>query len=816
MNFKFFSFLFSVIFFTNLVLAQNQTQPTKLFDLLHTDLNLRPNWQAHTMKGEAVLSLMPYFHPQDTLVLDAKSMDISSVSMVKKTGNVALKFTNNKLHLTIDLDKKYTRKDTIKIKIDYVAIPDSVKDKGGLAISSEKGLYFINTDGKKKNMPTHLWTQGETQANSCWFPTIDHPSEKHTQAIKITYEDKYVSLSNGKLVSTKKNTDGTKTDYWVQKLPHAVYLSVLVIGDFKIVKDKWRDKEVAYYMEPKYETVARPIFGRTPEMIEFFSKKLGVDFPWDKYSQVIVHEYVSGAMENTGAVTFNTMFQKDARELVDGNDDETIAHELFHHWFGDLVTCESWAHLTLNESFANYSEYLWYEHKYGKDEAENHWLRDLSPYFSSATRKQESLIRYDYKKPDDMFDVISYNKGGKILHMLRKYLGDEVFFKSLNVYLTKNAYKTAEYSDLRKAFEEVSGEDLDWYFDQWYLKGGHPTLTSSYKKYTDSTVLFISQKHNFDKSFVYKLPLVLDIYTGDIVKKKSIILDKEEDTIVIYEKDIKCISIDGNNSLVGVKNETRELDDWLHILKNSESFTDQSLAIKKLKNHKSKEKVKDVLFEKLSSDKPRIITAAIRMMDEKWLKQDPKWNQKLIEIATKNQKGSTRAAALDAIGSNDSLAVYKDLVMQKLKDSSYLVEDEALKIYAKIDSLSALEYAKKNITANSFGLLNTVFELISKDKSISNLPLYEKGLEAADGFKKIAVYTSFGKFLTTCPKNIIAEKLVEFEKMIQAKDEVENYCAKSALGSMKGEFAKKEDEISKAKVVEIDAILAKAKSTDED
>lgn len=815
MNFKVAIFLVFLLFSSNFSFAQNQTQPTKLFDLLHTDLNLRPNWQAHTMTGEATLSLLPYFHPQDVLVLDAKSMDISSVILVKKSGNINLNFTNNKKLLTINLDKKYTKKDTIKIKINYIAVPDSVKDEGGLAISSEKGLYFINTDGKKKNIPTHLWTQGETQANSCWFPTIDHPSEKHTQAIRVTYEDKYVSLSNGKLVSTKKNADGTKTDYWVQKLPHAVYLTVLVIGDFKIVKDKWRDKEVSYYMEPKYEALARPIFGRTPEMIEFFSKMLGYDFPWDKYSQVIVHEYVSGAMENTGAVTFNTMFQKDARELVDDNDDETVAHELFHHWFGDLVTCESWSHLTLNESFANYSEYLWYEYKYGKDEAENHWLRDMSPYFSSASRKKESLVRYDYKKPDDMFDVISYNKGGKILHQLRTYLGDDVFFKSLNVYLTKNAFKTAEYTDLKKAFEEVSGEDLDWYFDQWYLKGGHPIVTSSYKKGKDSTVLIISQKHSFDTSFLYKLPLMLDIYTGDIVKKKNIVLAKSSDTFVIYEKDIKCISIDGHNSLVGVKTETRELDDWLYVLKNSESYTDQSTAIKKLKNHKSKEKVKDILFEKLSSTKPRIVSAALRMMDEKWLKQDAKWNQKIIEIATSNIKGSTRAAALEMLGNNDSLKQYESLVMQKLKDSSYLVEDEALKLYALIDSSKALEYAKKNLTANSFGLLSTVFELIGKDKSIENLSLFEQGIESADGFKKIAVYSSFGKYLATCPKNILDDKMVQFEKMILVKDEIENFCAKSALGSMKGVFSKLEDEISIARVKEIDAILAKAKSDEE-
>ena len=360
--------------------------------------------------------------------------------------------------------------------------------------------------------------------------TLDHPSEKHTQSLKVTYDSKYVSLANGKLKSSRDNKNGTKTDHWVQTIPHSVYLTVLVIGDYTIVKDEWRGKEVSYYMEPRYKSLARPIFGRTPEMMEYFSKLLGVEFPWDKYSQVIVHDFTAGAMENTSAVTFNTMFQKDERELLDDNDDETVAHELFHHWFGNIVTCKTWTHLTLNESFANYSEYLWTEYKYGKEAAEYHWTRDLSPYFSYSSAKKEPLIRYFYKKPDDMFDVISYNKGGKILHMLRNYLGDEAFFKSLNLYLTKFRFKTAEYSNLRQCFEEVSGEDLYWFFNQWYDNGGHPILTSSYLKSADSGVLIVSQRHNFDSSLVYKIPMDLNIYTGDVIKRQRVILNKKSDT----------------------------------------------------------------------------------------------------------------------------------------------------------------------------------------------------------------------------------------------------------------------------------------------
>jgi len=795
---------------------EQQSVPTKYFDLLHTDLNLTPVWQAHQMKGEAVLTLTPYFQPQKMITLDAKSMTVDKISLILKSGNIDLKYNSTQTKLIIFLDKTYTSKDTLKLSILYTANPDSVKGEDGKAIKQDKGLYFINTDGKRKGVPTHLWTQGETQANSCWFPTFDHPSEKHTQTLKVTYDEKYVSLSNGKLVSSKKNTDGTKTDYWVQKLPHSVYLTVLVIGDYKIVKDKWKDKEVAYYMEPQYENMARPIFGRTPEMIEFFSNKLGVEFPWDKYSQVIVHDFVAGAMENTSAVTFNTMFQKDERELIDANDDETVAHELFHHWFGDLATCESWSHLTLNESFANYSEYLWYEYKYGKDEAENHWYRDLSPYFSMASRKREPLVRYDYTKPDDMFDLISYNKGGKILHMLRKYLGDEAFFKSLKLYLTKFSFKTAEYTDLRKSFEEVTGEDLTWFFDQWYLKGGHPTITSSYRKEANKTVLTISQKHNFDTSFIYKLPLDIDVYTGDIAKRKRIVLNKAKDSFEIYEQDVKAVVVDGTNSLVGVKTEVRPVEDWVFVLQNSDSYLDKSTAIRKLKNHKGKDIVKNALFDALSSPKSRVVTSAIKMIESSWLEKEEKWNTKLIEIAKQNIRGTTRAAALEKLAENKDLKKYEDLVAEKLKDSSYSVEDEALKFLTKIDSNKALEYAKANINRNHFGLISTIYELIGNNKNPQDSQLFINGIDQAKGYKKIAIYMNYGKYLASMSANTVDEKLVEFEKMITSDDDIEVYCAKSALGSMKSEFSKNSDAKSKERMAQIEKIIAKAKTKDEE
>ena len=170
---------------------------------------------------------------------------------------------------------------------------------------------------------------------------------------------------------------------------------MMAIGEFAIVKDKWRGIDVSYYVEPKFEKYARMVFGNTPEMIEFFSQKFGVDYPWKKYSQVVVRDFVSGAMENTTATVHMEALQHDHRYHLDETEEDYISHELSHHWFGDYVTCESWANLPLNESFATYAEVLWREYKYGIDEAEHHLSGDFSSYFAESQTKREPLIRFN-------------------------------------------------------------------------------------------------------------------------------------------------------------------------------------------------------------------------------------------------------------------------------------------------------------------------------------------------------------------------------------------------------------------------------------
>ncbi len=508
---------------------------TRNNDILHTRLDVKFNWEKSEMEGKATITAKTYFGKSNMLYLNARGMDIKSLEVFdlgkNKNNDLTVKNSetpeNKKLDasyvyendsLKINLGREFSDTEKYLVKINYVAMPDKLKqNEKGTAITAEKGLYFINPKGEDKTKMPQIWTQGEPQANSAWFPTIDNPNEKMTDEIYMTVDNKYTTLSNGTLADSHTNTDGTRTDHWKMDMPHSPYLVMMAVGEFKKITDNpWNGKEVSYYVEKEYEPFAQAIFGNTPEMIDFFSGILGTPYPWPKYSQIVVRDFVSGAMENTSATLHGDfMVYQNDRELLDGQKaDGVIAHELFHQWFGDLVTTESWANLTLNEGFATYGEYLWEEHKNGRDAAE--WVHYNSKlgYFDQWETKKADLIRFDYKNPDDMFDANSYNKGGQVLHMLRKYVGDEAFFASLKLYLERNKFKNVEIHHLRLAFEEVTGQDLNWFFNQWYLGKGHPELEISkqYEAAKQKVTLRVKQIQNPSDCPLFTLPVDVDIY----------------------------------------------------------------------------------------------------------------------------------------------------------------------------------------------------------------------------------------------------------------------------------------------------------------
>ena len=516
-------------------ISEYRATATKLHDLVHTKLEIKLDYDKAWLMGKAWITLKPHFYATDTLLLDAQGMDIHQIALFNNGGLKPLKFVYDGMVLKISLDRFYTSKEPYTVYIDYTAKPNELKAAGSAAIIEAKGLYFINPKGTEKNKPTQVWTQSESQSGSAWFPTIDRPNQKTTEEIILTVPSKYVSLSNGKLISSKENGNGTRTDYWKMDLPHAPYLFFFGVGDYAVVKDHYKGKEVNYYVEKEYESVARRIFGFTPEMMAFYSKTLGVEFPWNKYAQMTARDYVSGAMENTTATLHSSTSQQNARELTEGNRfEQTVAHEIFHQWFGDLVTSESWSNITLNESFARFGEIIWLTYKHGKEAGDAEVYDRMKVYLADSASAKLDLVRFYYDKREDVFDLVSYNKGGLILNMLRNYLGDSAFFQSLHLYLTTNQFKSAEAQNLRVAFEEVTGQDLNWYWNQWYYGSGHPKFDISYA-YDDAAghaTVIVKQTQQTGK--IFRIPLAIDVYEGDVKTRHKVWIQNAADTLCVF------------------------------------------------------------------------------------------------------------------------------------------------------------------------------------------------------------------------------------------------------------------------------------------
>ena len=476
-----------------------QTSAEKVWDLIHTDLALNVHFDSSSIDGYATLTLKPHFYSQDSLVLDAVNMEIYEVltHIEESKGGVngsnvfippptrlTFNYRQNK-KLVVYFNETIIANQPVSIRIQYSATPGK-KDTTWInteneAISDDIGMYFINAEGKNPTKPTQMWTQGEPQSNCHWFPTLDAPNQKHTQRISITFPGNMQSLSNGELKSSVdmygNNGSHSRTDVWVQNKPHAPYLTMLAVGNWVRVKDSlpWpidpnlRKKEtlpIEYLVEPQFKDDAKMIFGNTPEMIQFFSQYTGVKYPWDKYSQVVVRDFVSGAMENTSATVHMEQLQHDKYDHVDDTYEDYVSHELFHQWFGDYVTAENWSDLTLNESFATYGEYLWREHKYGASNA-NEWLysTEKSIYYLS---NYNPLLNHHYFDINQQFDGVRYQKGACILHLLRQFIGDAAFRTSMKRYLETFAFKSAEVDDWRQIIEEVTGMDMKPFFNVWY------------------------------------------------------------------------------------------------------------------------------------------------------------------------------------------------------------------------------------------------------------------------------------------------------------------------------------------------------------
>lgn len=740
---------------------------TRLHDLIHTILKVSFDWEKQYLHGVATLELKPYFYPQSTLVLDAKGFDIHEISMIDSSGKTGLDYVYDSLKLTIDLGREYTRDEHYFVEINYTAKPNELDRAGSKAITEDKGLYFINPLGEDPEKPMQIWTQGETEASSCWFPTIDSPNERTTQEMYITVDKKFTTLSNGELIYSQLSGDDTRTDYWKMEHSHAPYLFMMAIGEFAVVEDSWEGLTVNYYVEPEYEKYAKDIFGNTPEMLSFFSEKLDYQFPWSKYSQVVVRDYVSGAMENTTASVYMEALQVDDRELLDKSWDYIIAHETIHQWFGDLVTAESWSNLPLNEAFANYGEYLWNEYKYGVEEADYYGLEEVKSYLQEAETKQVDLIRFNYEHRDDMFDNHSYAKGGRILHMLRKYVGDDAFFKALSYYLKKREFQPVEADHLRLAFEEITGEDMNWFFNQWFFASGHPVL--KVEKYYSNGKLQVEVWQNQDLSTtpLYKLPLYIDIWVNGIKTRYAIVID---DSYEVFNFDVvskpELVVFDGDKQLLGVIEYEKPTEELVYQYRYGDKFLTRYEALKKLATDTTNEAAKAAIVTAL--DDP---FWALRQVAVASVKNNPGDSiaAKLRDLAAHDPKSLVRADAITTLAFIDP-ENHKDIFITGLEDQAYSVVGASLFAYAQTNASDLREVMEKHESSNNLNIMVPVADYYSQKGIEGKLGWFQNKIDQVSGGALYYMVQYLGQYLMRMPDEVKRKGLAVLEDLARSHE----------------------------------------------
>ena len=725
-----------------------QSSYTKYHDLLHTKLEVSFDWSQQYLYGIVTLHLKPHYYPQQQLVLDAQNFIIHGVFLIENQAKEPLVYAYDKKKLVIELGRDYTKEESYQIEINYIAKPHEAPQNASTIRSVNQGLYFMNPNSTDPEKPRQIWTTPYT--SSCWFPTIDLPNQRCTQEIYITVEDKFRTLSNGMLVYAILNEDHTRTDYWRMDLPHAPYLFMLVVGEFAEIQDEWNEIPVNYYVEPAYEVHAKAIFGNTPEIIAFFSEKLDFPYPWSKYSQVIVRDYIGEAMENTTATIFSDILQLDDRVLIERDHDDLIAHQLFHHWFGNLVTGESWAYLPLNKSFAYLGAHLWRAYKQGD------YARDLSiwntqrSYLREVKYNQSSVIRPTYTDSSALFDSCSYHKGALVLHMLQHYLGEEAFLQSISHYLKKHAFSTADIHQLRKAFEEISGLDLQCFFNQWFLVPGYPQLYVEHQYASGKLTLKIWQKQQ-TPAHPYQLPIAVDIWAQGSKKRHWVTVDKAYNEFTwLLGQQPELVYIDRKCLLAGELEHPKTTQEYQNLYYYGEDFFSKHEALSYLicRDHISKH---DPIWHAVLQDDYWFFRKMALDALEVYQGQDlDNLEDTLVKLSQNDKHVAVRAAAIRILGASSQAHKYTHLYKANLYDTSYHLASTALLAYAtsgKDDDKS--EILVKFETSDNIDIIIALAHYYTNIKQVEKYKWFRNkiaNLHTSPGFEKLIPL--FARYIT--------------------------------------------------------------------
>ncbi len=523
--------------------AKPHYNPDRPGQVNHISLDLHLDIPNQSFNGICTTKITPVRKGINQLNFDAVDLNIESVMIA----GVSQPFDYDGEKLQINLLQPTTDV-TIDVEIAYgVDHP-------------QRGIYFIQPDEHYPNKPTQVWTQGEDEDSRFWFPCFDYPGQLATSEIKVKIPAKYMAVSNGELVNTE-TIGSDKIFHWHQKQVHPTYLMTLAIGDFAELSDSWQGIPVTYYVEKGKETEARISMGKTPQMIEYLSAKYGYKYPYPKYAQVCVDDFIFGGMENTSTTLLTDRCLLDERAAIDNMRTESLVlHELAHQWFGDLVVIKHWSHAWIKEGMASYAEVVWTEKEYGAADAAYYLLNEARSYLAEdSSRYRRPIVTNIYREAIELYDRHLYEKGACVYHMIRGILGDELFDKAIHTFVNDHAHKTVETVDLLRAIDQATGYNLAGLFDQYVFRGGHPDYKVKYSWDNDSNLAKLSITQTQAKTdstgsdsqlFDLKIPIGFG-YIGKATQTYNLRIHQQQQTFYFpLEQKPDYISFDVDNYIL--------------------------------------------------------------------------------------------------------------------------------------------------------------------------------------------------------------------------------------------------------------------------
>ncbi len=655
---------------------------SRQFHVLHYRLDVSFAHREKKVSGNVAIRLTPLAPGIDSLLLDAAAMDIRGVRL---TGGRSLEFRETSPRLSIRLDRRYAFGETLSVSVDYSCTP-------------AKGLYFIYADSGG-GRHDQMWSQGEDMDNHYWFPCYDYPNDKATSEVIGTVESDWTLLSNGRLVSEQlEKNKGTRTFHWVESRPHSSYLIMVAAGTYAVIKGSSRGIPLAYYVYPEDTAKAAQSFGGTPAMIQFFESKTGVPYPWEKFDQIIIDDFMWGGMENTTAVTLNDACVVDASAALDFPSEPVVAHELAHMWFGDLVTMRDWTHLWLNEGFATYCENLWTEHDRGEDDFQYDMIQS-----SLAVRGNDRALGRRPIVSHDSYPANLYARGAWVLHMLRGLLGEEPFWAGIHRYLTQYRFANAETDEFRFAMEDATGQNLDWFFRQWVYGAGFPVLkvTKVWDDTSRTLMLTVTQTQQIDSLTGYfRFPLLVECTTDSGKTTRTLWVDGKEETFSLHlAAPPRMVIADKGYRLLKELQFKKTEEEYLYQLEHADGVADRITAARALPESGTDSLARNALVRAAATDpfwgvRESALTALGEFSDDSL--------EGVYLKATRDPRSFVRHTAVARLGAFKGTGVAARLDSIARNDSSYLVASTSLRELTHIDSARAFAAARDLLSRNSY------------------------------------------------------------------------------------------------------------------